>query len=171
MCRSEPFLVILSDTLLRRSKFFFFTFESADTWKFLDMRDASFSCQILLKLIYFKSFNRGVTWSRFKYFPLLTTFVTKFIHFCTSYCSFSLLLPHIELQWFRWVQVVSWFDNWHPKLCRHIQSCHCCHQDILIRRWSQQRRLLVRDVNQRNSVLTNSYSLVYILHFVSAVAP
>ena len=42
-------------------------------------------------------------------------------------------------------------------------------QDVLIRRWSQQRRLLARDVNQRNSVLTNSYSLVHILYFVSAV--
>ena len=42
-------------------------------------------------------------------------------------------------------------------------------EDALICRWSQQRCLLARDVNQRNSVLTNSYSLVYILHFVSAV--
>ena len=41
-------------------------------------------------------------------------------------------------------------------------------QGVLIRRWSQQRRLLARDVNQRNSVLTNSYSLVNSLHFVSA---
>ena len=38
--------------------------------------------------------------------------------------------------------------------------------------WSQPRRLIVRDVIQRNSVLTNSYLLVYyILHFVSAVTP
>ena len=36
---------------------------------------------------------------------------------------------------------------------------------------SQQRRLLARDVTERNSVLTNSYSLVYILHFVLAVTP
>ena len=56
------------------------------------------SCKILLKLIHFKSLNSGVTWSRFKYFPLLATFVAKLIHFCTSYCSFSLHLPHIELQ-------------------------------------------------------------------------
>ena len=40
-----------------------------------------------------------------------------------------------------------------------------------IRRWSQLRRLLERDVTQRNSVLMNSYSLVCILHFVSAVIP
>ena len=42
-------------------------------------------------------------------------------------------------------------------------------QVVLIMRWSQQRRLLTRDVNQRNSVLMNSYWFVYILHFVSAV--
>ena len=41
----------------------------------------------------------------------------------------------------------------------------------LVRRWSQQRRLLTRDVTQRNTVLPNIYSLVYILHFVSAVTP
>ena len=40
---------------------------------------------------------------------------------------------------------------------------------IKFRRRSQQRRLLARDVIQRNSVLTNRYSLVCILHFVSAV--
>ena len=33
-------------------------------------------------------------------------------------------------------------------------------QDVLIMRWSQQRRLLAREVNQRNLVLPNSYSLV-----------
>ena len=38
------------------------------------MKDASFSRKILLKLIHFKSRNSGVTWSRFKYFPLLATF-------------------------------------------------------------------------------------------------
>ena len=53
----------------------------------------------------------------------------------------------------------------------HFASClvpaqvRMRNQDVLIRRWSQQRRLLARYVNQRNSVLT----LVYILHFVSAV--
>ena len=41
---------------------------------------------------------------------------------------------------------------------------------FLIWRWPQQRRLLARDVNQRNWVLT-TYSLVYVLHFVSAVTP
>ena len=40
-----------------------------------------------------------------------------------------------------------------------------------VRRSSQHRRLLARDVAERNSVLTNSYSLVYILHFVSTVTP
>ena len=30
---------------------------------------------------------------------------------------------------------------------------------------------IARDVTERNSVLANSYSLVYILHFVSAVTP
>ena len=33
------------------------------------------------------------------------------------------------------------------------------------------RRLLARDVTEKNSVLTNSYSLICSLHFVSAVAP
>ena len=35
-----------------------------------NINDASFSCKILLKLIHFKSLNSGVTWFRFKYFPL-----------------------------------------------------------------------------------------------------
>ena len=39
----------------------FFTYESADPWRFLYIRDASFSCKMLLKIIHFKSFNRGVT--------------------------------------------------------------------------------------------------------------
>ena len=98
ICTSEPFLVILCDTLFRRSKLIFFTFESAETYKFLFIKDASFSCKILLKLIHFKCLNSGVTWIRFKYFPLLATYAEKLIHFCTSYCSFSLHLPHIELQ-------------------------------------------------------------------------
>ena len=46
-----------------------------------------------------------------------------------------------------------------------------CTQDVLIRRRSQQSRLPACDVNQSISVLTNSYSLVYILHCVSAVTP
>ena len=91
-------IVILGDALFRRSKLIFFTFESAETYRFLYIKDASFSRKILLKLIHFKSLNSGVTWSRFKYFPLLATFAAKLIHFCTSYCSFSLHLPHIELQ-------------------------------------------------------------------------
>ena len=94
-CTSEPFLVILCDTLFRRSKLIFFRFESRETYRFLYIKDASFSCKILLKLIHFKSLNSGVTWSRFKYFPLLANFAAKLIHFCTSYCSFSLHLPHI----------------------------------------------------------------------------
>ena len=76
----------------------FFTFESAETYRFLYIKDVSFSCKILLKLINFKSRNSGVTWSRFKCFPLLATFAAKLINLCTSYCSFSLHLPHIELQ-------------------------------------------------------------------------
>ena len=63
----------------------FFTFESAETYRLLYIKDASFSCKILLKLIHFKSRNSGVTWSRFKYFPLLATFAAKLIHFRTSY--------------------------------------------------------------------------------------
>ena len=31
--------------------------------------------------------------------------------------------------------------------------------------------MLVRDVTEKNSVLTNSCSLLYFLHFVSALAP
>ena len=97
---SEPFLVILCDTLFRRLKLIFFTFESAETYRFLYIKDASFSRKILLKLIHLKSRNSGVTWSRFKYFLLLATFAAKLKHFCTSCCSFSLHLPHIELQSF-----------------------------------------------------------------------
>ena len=97
ICTSEPFQVILSDTLFLRSKLIF-TFESAATYRLLYMKVATFSRKMQLKLIHFKSFNNGVTWSRFKYFPLLATFAVKLIHFCTSYCSFSQHLPHIELQ-------------------------------------------------------------------------
>ena len=71
------------------------------TYRFLKMKDASFILKMLLKFIHFKSCNSGVTLSRFKYSPLLATFAAKSIHFCTSYCSFSLHLPHIELQLFR----------------------------------------------------------------------
>ena len=78
---AEPFLVILCDTLFRRSKLIFFTFESAETYWFLYIKDAPCSRKILLKLIHFKSRNSGVTWSRFKYFPLLATFAAKLIHF------------------------------------------------------------------------------------------
>ena len=74
--------------LVSRSKSIFFTFESAESYRFLYIKDASFSCKILLKLIHFKLCNSGVTWSRFKYFSLLATFAL--IRFCTSYCSFSL---------------------------------------------------------------------------------
>ena len=49
-------------------------------YRFLYIKDASFSRKILLKLIHFKSRNSGVTWSRFKYFQLLTTFAAKLIH-------------------------------------------------------------------------------------------
>ena len=58
----------------------------------LSIKDASFSRKILLKLFHFKSRNSRVTWSRFKYFPLLASFAAKLIHFCTSCCSFSLHL-------------------------------------------------------------------------------
>ena len=98
-CSSEPFLsVILCDTLFQRSKLIFFTFESADKYIFLYIKDAPFNRKILLKLIHFKSLIWWVTWSRFKYFPLLATFAAKLIYFCTSYYSFSLDFPYIELQ-------------------------------------------------------------------------
>ena len=55
--------------------------------------------KLLLKLINFKSFNSRVTWSRFKYFPLLATFRQSWYIFnCNSYLIFSLLLLHIEQQ-------------------------------------------------------------------------
>ena len=51
-------------------------------------------------------------------------------------------------------------------------SNHCLFQDVLIRRWAQQRRLLARDVTRGIQYWrTASYSLLYILHFVSAVSP
>ena len=71
---------------------------SAETYRFLYIKDGSFIPKILLKLIHFKSRNSGVTWSRFKYFPLLDIFAAKLIHFFTSCCSFSLHIPHIKLQ-------------------------------------------------------------------------
>ena len=40
-----------------------------------------------------------------------------------------------------------------------------------VRRRSQQRRLPASVVTKMNSVLTNSFLLVYVLHFVSAVTP
>ena len=125
-----------------------FTFESAETYRFLYIKDASFSRKILqsiqpkkylketnecgydghmlpilitytvihytltywelivsmiilihIWLFLYKSRDSGVTWSRFKYLPLLATFAAKLIHFCTSWCSFSLHLPRIELQY------------------------------------------------------------------------
>ena len=90
---SEAFLVILCDTLFQRSKLIFFTFEPAGAYRFLYMKDASFSRKILLKFIDFKSRNSGVTWFHFIYFPLLATFAAKLIHFSTPYCSFSLHYP------------------------------------------------------------------------------
>ena len=101
MCTSEPFLLILCDTLFRRSKLIFFIFESAATCRFLYMNNALLSHKMLLNLIHFKSFNIRVTWSHLKYFPLIVTFSSKLIHFCILYCSFSLHLPHIDLKWFR----------------------------------------------------------------------
>ena len=56
MYKTGPFQVILCDTLLRRSKYFF-TIETADPWRFSYLRDASFSYKMLLKLIHLKSFN------------------------------------------------------------------------------------------------------------------
>ena len=97
ICTSEQFLVIFCDTLFRGSKLIFSTFESAATYRFLCIKDVSFNLKMLLKLIHFMSFNMGVTWSRFKYFPLLATYAATLTHFCTSFCSFSLHLPHIEL--------------------------------------------------------------------------
>ena len=99
MYTSEPFLVILCDTLFRRSKSIFTTFESAETYKFLYIKNASFSRKILLKLIHFKSRNSGVKWSRFKYFTLLATFAAKLTHLCTSNCSFSLQLRWVTPYW------------------------------------------------------------------------
>ena len=92
---SEPFLVIPCDTLLRRSKLIFLTFEFAEAYIFLYTKDESLSRKILSKLIHFKSRNSGVTWSRFKYFPLLATFAAKLIHFCLHmavfHCIYTIL--------------------------------------------------------------------------------
>ena len=77
ICTSEPFLVILCDTLFLWSKLIFFTFESAATYRFLYMKLASLCRKMLLKLITDKSFNSEVTWCSFKYFPLLANFAAK----------------------------------------------------------------------------------------------
>ena len=71
-CTSEPFQVILCDTLSRRFKLIFFTFEYAVPLRFLYMQDASFSCKMLLKLIISSLLISGWhPWSRFKYFRSL----------------------------------------------------------------------------------------------------
>ena len=41
----------------------------------------------------FQIYWYGVTWSRFKYFTLLATFVVKLIHFCTSSAVFHCIYP------------------------------------------------------------------------------
>ena len=46
----------------------------------------------------------------------------------------------------------------HPNRPTVKKRHHWLHQDVLIRRWSQPPSLLARDVNQSNSVLTNSDS-------------
>ena len=92
MCKSQPFLVILCATLLSRSKLIFFTFESADIRIFLYVRDASFSCKMLLKLIHFKSFKEEMTWSRFKYFPCIVC------HFCGKTATFLYLKQQLKVK-------------------------------------------------------------------------
>ena len=82
----QPFLVILCDTLFRRSKLIFFAFESAETCRFLYIKDKV--RKILLKLINFMSRNSGV-----KYFPLLATLAAKLIHFCTHTAAFHCIYP------------------------------------------------------------------------------
>ena len=95
ICTSEPFLVILCDTLFRRSKLMFFTFESAETYRFLYIKDALFSRKILLMLIYFKSRNSGETWFRFKYshcLPLLQQSWYIFVlHAAVFHCIYPIL--------------------------------------------------------------------------------
>ena len=101
MCKSEPFLVILCDTLhVAEVKVNFFTFEPTDSSRFLYISDASFSCKMLLK---------GVTRSRLKYFLLLATFAASNI--CTSYWSFSLQLPHIKQQYFKWEKISTFIKG------------------------------------------------------------
>ena len=72
---SDPFLVILSDTLFRRLKWVFFSFELTLLKHNNFIHDGdSFSRKMILQLIYFKYFNSRVTWFRLKYFPVLVTF-------------------------------------------------------------------------------------------------
>ena len=79
--------------LVTEVKVIFFTFESADTWRFLYIKDASFICKMLLKLINFKSFHLWMTWSRFKYLQLLATFPEKLMHFVLHTSVFHCICP------------------------------------------------------------------------------
>ena len=90
-------VVILCDTLLRRSKLISLTFESAGPRRFLYIRDASFSCMMLLRLIHFKSFNMGdmVT---FVIFPVACHFRSKIGTFMYFVQQFFAAFVDIELQ-------------------------------------------------------------------------
>ena len=113
MYTAEPFLVI--PCFGGRSESFSYLNLMQQT-DFYTWRMPHLAARCYLSLIHFKSRNSGVTWSRFKYFPLLATFAAKLIHFCISYCRFSLHLPHIEQQWFKWETIrafiVSILDFW-----------------------------------------------------------
>ena len=88
ICTSAPFLVILCDILFRRSKLIVFTFESAETYRFVYMKDASLSRKMLLKLIHLKSRNGWSDVVSFYIFPVACHFCSKvdtFLYFILQF--------------------------------------------------------------------------------------
>ena len=94
ICTHKSRFYLFSDTLFQRSKLIFSTFHSVKTYRFIYVKDASFSRKILLKL----SITSLVTVEWRGIVLMLVIFAAKLIHYCTSYCIFLLHLPHIELE-------------------------------------------------------------------------
>ena len=144
----QLFLVILCDTMFLKSKLIFFTFESAATYTFSYMKDASFNRNMLLKLIHFKSRNTGVTSSRFKYSPCIAChFCRKVDIFLNFICSFSLHLPHIEPQKFIWEKIRAFImDFWSRVFLTLLMWSKVAFQGLCLEFWLLQ---LIRCATQQ----------------------
>ena len=129
---------------------------------------------LLINIICFKMLkNFELIYDHFLIWKLLMLTLTNNNPFTYMYCYQLLQCPY---------SVVRDFACTYRGFCLHIHSksqglllAHTLHipkmylRLILLNFISQQRRLLARDVTERNSVLTNSNSSVYILHIVSGV--